>query len=424
MAGLLDIFNSDEGRLGLGLLAAAGPSQMGFGERLQSVMSGMDAHKANKMRMGLLQSQMDENAAQAQARRLAAQREQEALERARRIQSAAPGLLGGGGMTGGAAVPQELGGVPMFSQPMGVSPMQAAPGGFDVQGALRLGMTPKEIAEYAGLQDIGKAEVARTVEVDDGRGGKATMQFDKFGRPVGQALPGYIAPVQVNQGGQITFRRPQEGVSLPVSMSPAERDASARGWATVNQGAERLRLDAQNAGAGRAPAGYRFKADGSLEAIPGGPADKQAAASADERKAATLLQRLEGSQKQLQDALKDNPNAAKPELLASGLRTIGAEAAANTVSGGARQRVDAAQLDILDAALTLGTGAAYTREQLEGYRKSYFPQIGDDPQTVKDKQVRLQNVIQAARIAAGRAGGSAPQQSGGATGGWSIQKVN
>lgn len=157
---------------------------------------------------------------------------------------------------------------------------------------------------------------------------------------------------------------------------------------------------------GKAPAGYRWAADGvSLEAIPGGPAVKSENATEGERKAATLLQRLEGSQKQLEAALKTNPGAAKPELLAAGIRAISpkAEAAANAVTGTQRQQVEAAQLDMLDAALTLGTGAAYTREQLEGYRKSYFPQIGDDQATVADKTARLNNVIQAAKIAAGRA---------------------
>lgn len=160
---------------------------------------------------------------------------------------------------------------------------------------------------------------------------------------------------------------------------------------------------------GRPPSGYRWTADGSLEAIPGGPAGKSAVATEGERKAATLLTRLQASQNQLSAAVKDDPSAVKPGLIANGLRTIGAEAAANSMAvSPARQRVEAAQLDILDAALTLGTGAAYTREQLEGYRKSYFPQIGDEPPAIKDKEQRLKTVIEAAKIAAGRAAGSVP----------------
>ena len=124
-----------------------------------------------------------------------------------------------------------------------------------------------------------------------------------------------------------------------------------------------------------------------------------------ERKAATLLQRMQNSESQLEAALKTNPNAAKPGMIQQGLSAMGMDTTANMLTPEARQQVEAAQLDILDSALTLGTGAAYTKEQLEGYRKSYFPQIGDKPQTIKDKQDRLNNVLSAARIAAGRAAG-------------------
>lgn len=159
------------------------------------------------------------------------------------------------------------------------------------------------------------------------------------------------------------------------------------------------------AGQGKAPTGYRWTASGDLEAIPGGPGSKGATSTEGERKAATLLMRLQGSEKQLENALRDDPKAAKPGIGATMLRGVGGESLANSVAvGEPRQRVEAAQLDILDAALTLGTGAAYTKEQLEGYRKSYFPQIGDKDKTIADKKVRLANVIDAAKIAAGRSG--------------------
>jgi len=137
--------------------------------------------------------------------------------------------------------------------------------------------------------------------------------------------------------------------------------------------------------------------------IEGAPKGAEAVPTEGERKAGTLLQRLSFSQKQLEAALVTDPDSAKPGIFSSGLRAVGMEVLANsTLVPEKRQQVENAQLDILDAALTLGTGAAYTREQLEGYRKSYFPQIGDKPATIKDKQDRLNNVIDAAKIAAGR----------------------
>jgi hypothetical protein len=126
-----------------------------------------------------------------------------------------------------------------------------------------------------------------------------------------------------------------------------------------------------------------------------------------DRKAATLLQRLQFSQGQLTQALVDNPNAAKPGVFTSALDMLSTPLA-NTLTSEARQRVESAQLDILDAALTLGTGAAYTKEQLEGYRRAYFPQIGDGPTQIEDKKARLENVISAAKIAAGKGAALVP----------------
>jgi hypothetical protein len=160
------------------------------------------------------------------------------------------------------------------------------------------------------------------------------------------------------------------------------------------------------------PVGYRFKSDGSkdLEFIPGGPAalPKSGLATTEgERKAATLLQRLQFSENQLTQALVDDPNAAKPGLFTSALNVLSTPLA-NTLTPEARQRVESAQLDILDSALTLGTGAAYTKEQLEGYRRAYFPQIGDEPKQVEDKKARLENIIFAAKIAAGKGAALVP----------------
>ena len=126
-----------------------------------------------------------------------------------------------------------------------------------------------------------------------------------------------------------------------------------------------------------------------------------------ERKSASLLQRLRGSQNQLTQALLDDPKAAGPQAFATAVGKL-SKTGANLLNTEARQRVEAAQLDILDAALTLGTGAAYTKEQLESYRQSYFPAYGDEPATIADKQARLKNVISAANFAAGKAAKSVP----------------
>lgn len=60
--GLLDSFNTDEARLGLGLLAAGGysPTPMSFGQRVQMAMQGQDAYKRQQAKSQLEQLQMQE----------------------------------------------------------------------------------------------------------------------------------------------------------------------------------------------------------------------------------------------------------------------------------------------------------------------------------------------------------------------------
>lgn len=119
-----------------------------------------------------------------------------------------------------------------------------------------------------------------------------------------------------------------------------------------------------------------------------------------ERKNATLATRLEGSLKELNDL---GSEAETPGLLERGLESVGMETLANTARSSERQRANAAQLDALDAALTLGTGATYTKEQLANFKTQYFPQIGDDKKTVESKQKRFDTIVKAARAASGRA---------------------
>lgn len=128
-----------------------------------------------------------------------------------------------------------------------------------------------------------------------------------------------------------------------------------------------------------------------------------------ERTAGFLTNRVVNSLNQLQSVVGATPTAASPNFGAEAVRFLtGSEYLKNLANPESRQQVEAAQLEILDAALTLGTGAAYTREQLENYRRSYFPQLGDKPKTVQDKQKRLQSLIDSAMIKSGRAAPTMP----------------
>lgn len=104
---------------------------------------------------------------------------------------------------------------------------------FDWKQAIALGVAPDEIAKYAQMPNSTMSKVARTVEVPGANGGKQTMQYDEYGRPVGSAIDSYVAPQLVDLGATKQFAVPTAGQSFGVSMSPAEQAANARGWAGI-----------------------------------------------------------------------------------------------------------------------------------------------------------------------------------------------
>ena len=247
MAGLLDAFGDDNARFSLGLLAASGPRFDGAneGQRIQEALGGFDAYKQKQAQAKMQQMQMEQMQNQ-----IAKQKAAE--EAAQRKAAALPTLFGGTP----ALAPL------MGDQSTGILPSQGRPAGpatIDVRAALAAGYSPEEIQNLDKLRGVGLDEIARTIDTE-GPGGEKTVQgFDRYGRPVGQGVSGYVAPVSVNQGDRTTFVKPSAGVSLPIGMSPSDRDASARGWANVGISRERLGMDKNKAAAESANGGYSPK---------------------------------------------------------------------------------------------------------------------------------------------------------------------
>jgi hypothetical protein len=123
-----------------------------------------------------------------------------------------------------------------------------------------------------------------------------------------------------------------------------------------------------------------------------------------ERKAGFMSNILDRNILQMQTALGVDPTAVKPNVAASVVESVtGPNLLSRSMKPAQRQIVEDSQLDVLDAALTLRTGAAYTREQLNAMRDTYFPVLGDKPQAVTAKKQRLETLLEGAYINAGRA---------------------
>jgi hypothetical protein len=129
-----------------------------------------------------------------------------------------------------------------------------------------------------------------------------------------------------------------------------------------------------------------------------------------ERTAGYLTTRLKNSFEQYQQVLGEDSTASLPSLRAEIIKGVTrSDYLKNLATPENRQRVEAAQLDMISAALTLSTGAAYTKEELEAQRSTYFPQLGDKPGTIRDKATRLDKLLkEAAMVKAGRSAPGMP----------------
>jgi hypothetical protein len=130
-----------------------------------------------------------------------------------------------------------------------------------------------------------------------------------------------------------------------------------------------------------------------------GPGGK---ATESQQKTLTLLTRIAGGAKDIQDTLAIEPEAQKAGIFETLSRDVlGEGVITRSIAGPERRIVTDAQANMLDAILTMGTGAAYNEEQKIANRISYFPQYGDSPREIAIKNQRLNQAIESARIAAG-----------------------
>lgn len=214
MAGLLDILNNDQALLGLGLLSAAGPNErrVSIGQGLLGAMQGVqaarNAREDRALKQQMAQAQMEEIDAQRQqrlaqaeaAQQQAAERQRQAVE-AQRIQGLVRGAFAPVAPIGANAASGVTGPRPEALSAVG----QRQP--VDWQSLIAQGVPADLVKHLAEAPNLGRAEVARTVEGVSG-GRPATLQFDKYGNQVGAALPQWKAPQSVDLGGQVQMLDP------------------------------------------------------------------------------------------------------------------------------------------------------------------------------------------------------------------------
>lgn len=225
------------------------------------------------------------------------------------------------------------------------------------QEALAAGV-PAELVKTYYDEGLGKPKLGGTREISGLNGEKLIQQVDTLGRPMGDPMPAYMAPVQVNQGDKISFVVPGAGTTLPVGMSPAQRDASARGWATVNQGNQRLDIDRQKASQDKT--------------------DKQKALTEAQGKATMYLGQMRSASAEL-DKLGEKTSPVM--VAATGSPWT------NWVAGSNSQKAGQAQRQWAEAFLRAKTGAAATAGEVENNIRTFFPVVGDSPAVIQQKKL-------------------------------------
>lgn len=403
--GLLDGIPKLDTPQGQGLLAAAFQlmgSRGSFGESIG---------RAGMTYMGATQ-QAQESAANNELRRLQvdgykrkAEQEQAAMELAARQRKALQAMFarpGGATNQVNDALPADLriGALPAMPQKQ-----------IDYQALLAEGVDPALVKALAESRNYGRDKVARTAEVEGPNGGKLIQGFDDYGQPVGQGVNGYVAPVSVNQGDRTSFVKPMAGISLPMGMSPADRDASARGWASNGLARERLNFDR----AGGADALKPQYKDGQWVTPPQGMAPGQAVPAFP-----TTANKDANEALQLIKTAKEIIPKSTGSYLGAGVdqvaRVFGSSTGGDTA---------AAQLKALEGALISKmpkmSGPQSDKDVL--LYKQMAGEIGDPTIPQARKMAALQVIEQIQQRHAGASGSWDASDKPKKSGGWSIEKV-
>lgn len=163
--------------------------------------------------------------------------------------------------------------------------------------------------------------------------------------------------------------------------------------------------------AGRVPSGYRANPDGTLVAIPGGPADESRKPLTESQgKAAGLLHRATRANQLLNDAedlgetnrgiIKQGAGAVP---LVGGALEMGVNMLPGALGGPSanQQKIEQARRDFVNAALRVESGASISASEFANAEKQYFPMPGDSPEVIKQKREARQAELEALRMQSG-----------------------
>lgn len=394
--GLLDFLNSPGG---MGLLSAVGAGLAGArrGGTWNAVGSGLLGGVQGYAQGQDLQRQSEYAAQRGKLFDMQAQQleqQQAAAKAEAERQAARQGYLGGLGK--------------VTSPRIDAQPNQADP-----RQMLGLGFDPKFIETYMGADNIGKAKIKDFKEIRNPDGSVSVVGFDEFGNVTNTKQTPFKAPDVRSFGGYIGGVDPITGKVTnygQVTMSAAEKDASARGWSGLSLQRDQFTYSKSKDAQERA------------DKLAGGTGN----ATEDERKAAGWLAQASTAWANMQKAMGGvdpktgkfkNPDVAMPGIpdAIAAIPSFGlGEVVGNTMRSPARQQFNQASSSMGEAILRAATGAGVNQYEAEQKVRELTPVFGEDPSTTEQKMRAIPIYLESLKARAGRA---APKD-------WSIPVVN
>lgn len=235
-------------------------------------------------------------------------------------------------------------------------------------------------------------------------------------------------------GGISTTQQGLAGIAADAARARASDASAASSYASAartRQGMALDRADVLGSGStagrgGKAPSGYRWTANGSLEAIPGGPADKGTLGGVGVGKL------TEGQGKDIvyysrgrdsNELLTKNGNSLLMTEGGQGARGIvdsalqslpllGDSGVVNSLLSPERKQAKQAAAEFLSAILRKDTGAAITQQEFDIYGPMYLPMPGDDRKTLEQKSLAREGALESIKAGLGSAQAAIPAPRG------------
>ena len=398
--GLLDILNTDDGRFGLGLLAAAAPRTdgAGFGQRLNEAVGSVDQFKRQKLLAKLQELQMQEaesSLADKQAQRAQQQQMQELYKRfAVPGQDAVPAIQGDA----------ESGILPSAGQP-------AKPGGYDYKGLANTIASIDPMKALQLQQSLQKDSQVNKLDVKDFDPSSVAkfMQSGNYGDLV-RMDKAHVA----NIGGKTVAMNPFTGQplnSIDNTQSPDSLASNALGWANNRLSQDRFKFEKNQSNKPQWIESLGGFADPRNQVVM--PArDMQGNAiegagkpmTEDQAKAAGWLVQANNAFANMKAAVKADPGANRPGFndALSNVPSMGiAGGLANMMRGSQRQNYMQAASSMSEALLRAATGAGVNKDEALQKVRELTPQIGDSDATIAQKEAALPLYIKSLEVRAG-----------------------